>query len=548
MRFSKLFIIIIFCTVIFFHSDGTITQDLGRHLTLGKIIWQSKYVPDTNLFSYTYPDFPFINHHWGSEVIFYLGNSLFSINGLIIFKIIIVTTAFLVLSRTAMKKSDNIAILIGSFLALEILRERTEIRPEIFGCLFLSLFLTVLYQEKIKETKWIWILPLIMVFWLNMHVTFVFGVVVFFLFLLDRTIEKKLKKKYFILGSLILLSLLFNPFGWQGAIYPLSIFHNYGYSIVENQSPFFLEKFGYRETILYFKIATFLLLLTTPFLLLKRYYFETGITLVFGVLSLQAIRHFPFFALSLIYTLPLGLTFLKEKIMKLLPDMRKNMKSAEIAISIFVIGLILVEIYSLSSNSYYKNNYSPIRFGLGQVKGLREAVDFFQRNNLPGPIFNNFDIGSYLIYRLYPKEKIFIDGRPEAYPASFIQNIYIPMQEKEEIWQKYELEYGFKTIIFSHTDITPWARNFLKRILHDQKWTMVYFDDFAVVLVKKDAAPKNPSLDTSEEKTKNLALAEINHAQDPDKLMRLGNFFDLAGFADLTNMTEIKLRKINSIL
>lgn len=68
-------LVFVFLTSTFFHTDSAITQDLGRHLTLGKIIWEKKYVPSTNLFSYTNPDFPFINHHWGSEVIFYMLSS-----------------------------------------------------------------------------------------------------------------------------------------------------------------------------------------------------------------------------------------------------------------------------------------------------------------------------------------------------------------------------------------------------------------------------------------------------------------------------------------
>jgi hypothetical protein len=58
--------------------------------------------------------------------------------------------------------------------------------------------------------------------------------------------------------------------------------------------------------------------------------------------------------------------------------------------------------------------------------------------NLKGPIFNNFDIGSYLIFRLYNKSlpagrQVFVDGRPEAYPASFFQITYILMQQDPKL-------------------------------------------------------------------------------------------------------------------
>ncbi|HEX7042381.1 MAG TPA: hypothetical protein VF189_03965, partial [Patescibacteria group bacterium] len=45
-----------------YQSDLSFNQDLGMHLTLGRIIWQTHKIPETNLFSYTYPNFSLINH------------------------------------------------------------------------------------------------------------------------------------------------------------------------------------------------------------------------------------------------------------------------------------------------------------------------------------------------------------------------------------------------------------------------------------------------------------------------------------------------------
>src|SRR5262250_2121111 len=54
------------------HSINLTDSDLGRHLKNGELVIQSRLVARTNLFSYTFPDQPFVNHHWGSGVIFYL--------------------------------------------------------------------------------------------------------------------------------------------------------------------------------------------------------------------------------------------------------------------------------------------------------------------------------------------------------------------------------------------------------------------------------------------------------------------------------------------
>ena len=79
------------------HNFDSIGQDIGRHLKTGEIIWQTKSVPTTNLFSFTEPDFPFTNHHWLSEVIFYGIFSLGGFTGLILLKVFVVLVTFLLL-------------------------------------------------------------------------------------------------------------------------------------------------------------------------------------------------------------------------------------------------------------------------------------------------------------------------------------------------------------------------------------------------------------------------------------------------------------------
>jgi hypothetical protein len=129
-------------------------------------------------------------------------------------------------------------------------------------------------------------------------------------------------------------------------------------------------------------------------------------------------------------------------------------------------------------------------FGWNVPTGGQPAVDFFMKNNLPEPIFNNFDIGSYLDFTLYPKEKVFIDGRPEAYPASFLQNTYIPMQTDQKMFEKIDNTYHFNTIFFAHTDQTPWAAKFMAQIMNNPQWKLVYIDSSVVILIKNNEQNK----------------------------------------------------------
>jgi hypothetical protein len=39
------------------------------------------------------------------------------------------------------------------------------------------------------------------------------------------------------------------------------------------------------------------------------------------------------------------------------------------------------------------------------------AAEFILRNNVPAPLFNTYEHGGYLIWRLWPRQRVFIDGR-----------------------------------------------------------------------------------------------------------------------------------------
>lgn len=509
----------------FFHPITAITQDLGRHLLTGDIILKTFSVPKTNLFSYTYPDFPFINHHWLSEVSYSFLNSKVGFNGLLILNTSLILLSFGLIIFSIYKKVSSLALLFCSLLYLPILFERTDVRPESFSFLFLSLFIVILYKFREKFTKWILILPFIELLWVNMHIYFPIGIAVLFLFLIDaispaisnlyqdtdsqRAPRPVKKKNIFILFFILIASTfltLANPNGLKGALYPLKVFQNYGYSIQENQNIFFLWNYSHNPAIIFLGISVIFLFLFLIISHKKTYAADWLISIFFSILAFTAIRNFPLFVFATL--IPFAKSF--ANINFFLP---KNLKAV---FFIFLLGLFVFE----TQQVYVKNG-----FGLGIATGAKEGVDFFLKNNLKGPIFNNFDIGSYLAYRLYPKEKVFVDGRPEAYPALFFQGTYLPMQTDEKKFELVDKQYNFQTIFFSHTDQTPWAEKFLKQITKNNKsstesvpgkWKMVYLDDFTVIYTRD----KNTRLAAMQIKP----IIKIDYS-DLKSLIQLAHFF-----------------------
>jgi hypothetical protein len=146
-------------------------------------------------------------------------------------------------------------------------------------------------------------------------------------------------------------------------------------------------------------------------------------------------------------------------------------------------------------------------FGIGLLPQVEASAEFFKNHNLAGPIFNNYDVGGYLIYELGQADKrglkpedaggfdrsissnygrVFTDNRPEAYSLAHFQQEYIPAQEDDAKWQALMQKYQFNVIFFSRRDLTPWGQNFLVARVKDALWAPVFVDSYNIILLKRD--------------------------------------------------------------
>ena len=458
------------------------TADLGRHLKNGEEILASHFqVLTSNYYSYTESDFPFVNHHYGSGVIFHLIFQLLGFNGLSWFYIVLTGITFLIIFYLSQKESNFLGAILASLLVIPLIVSRVEIRPEGLSYFFIVIFIFIFwgYQKKIIKTPILFVLPILQLIWVNVHIYFFWGILItgfYWLISLIKTFLKKERKYkrdfgvFTMIGLLIICVSLINPFGVKGLLYPLQIFQNYGYRLVENESLWF----SFKVNLVIFSLS---LLFFSWSLIKKRKNFfipELIFTLIAGVMSLIAIRNFSLFGLLL---LPVLSVFIKA----ILDKITKFKLSPKVTILMILMTFILIVSF-----------YSTIlilslhlgKVGIGLASKNESAATFIKEQNLKGPIFNNYDIGGYLIYYLYPTQKVFVDNRPETYSNKFFTDIYIPMQEDEKQWQNKSNEYNFQTIIFAYHDATPWAQTFLVNRIDDQSWVPVFADSYVLIFIK----------------------------------------------------------------
>lgn len=460
-----------------------VTADLGRHLKNGEIFFTSFTIPKTNFYSYTQPDFPVVNHHWGSGAIFYLLYRLGSFPLLSISYSLLISLAVLFIFNAALVTGGIWEGFFSLLLSLPLITYRTEVRPEGFSFLFFSLDIYLLLsflKSKISFKRLAFFYLLIQLIWVNLHLFFIFGPFLALIAAIDALFYSRDKSgKLFTLFLTSFLVSLINPSFFKGLLEPLLIFRNYGYMIVENQPIFFVQKRlgGY-----IFFHAEFLVILAIIIILILVFKFKERINLflplvliVFMIMTLRFVRAIPLFGLSLTPFL----SYFLDRTARRISSLRSFLPFGTLSLLFILFWLSLCFAWP----------YSPFylsRFGFGLVPGIAGAANFYRRHHLVGPIFNNYDIGGYLIFYLYPEEKVFVDNRPEAYPVSFFQEVYIAAQEKEEVWQKIKDKYRFNVIFFYRRDATPWAQPFLIRRLKDPEWVPVYVDDYSLILVRNN--------------------------------------------------------------
>ncbi|MBU1864672.1 MAG: hypothetical protein KKH94_13515 [Candidatus Omnitrophica bacterium] len=472
----------ILCILFFAQKMNFVTADLGRHLVNGKLFCEEGKVPVTNFYSYTEPKYRTVTHHWASGIIFYQLWKIFGFTGLSFVYVLISFITFYLFFTIAQRNANFSFAYVCALLVLPLIAYRTDIRPEGFSNLFLGIYFFLLYRIKKDDlsVKWLYVLPLLQFTWVNLHVFFPLGLFLIFLFGFDAWLQKKDFRPYVIVFCCAVGSCFINPFGLEGVLTPFTIFKNYGYMVAENQSLLFMQERMGGPLYIHFQVLCGLVGIGVVMLIVKKEEYR-------HCLEIILILFFCFFAWHIVRALPLfGYFFMpiaahtwhvcagsySRKVKKWLP----------LGMCMMIV-ILLIRIVCMQQ-SYY----SPFqgKSGLGLLPGVHRSAQFVKQNNIDGPIFNNYDIGGYLIFHLFPHIRPFVDNRPEAYSVSFFKEIYIPMQEDEAVWGKMSEKVNFNCIYFYRYDSTPWAQPFLIRRLNDPQWAPVFVDDYTLILIRRN--------------------------------------------------------------
>ena len=464
------------------------TADLGRHIMNGRVFLEHFTPVKTNFYSYTEPALPVVNHHWGTGVLYALVYQVGGFTGLSLFNILVFVAAVLLFFRAAVRRSSFAIALFCLALALPLLASRAEVRPEIISYLMLALLLNILDRRKEGpvSVKRIVAVALLMLAWVNLHIFFVMGLFLVLAWLGGSILRKDRdsSKEYGLMALASLVAALFNPSGIHGLTEPFMIFREYGYMIAENQPLWFMQsRFPWILQYIHFEfLAIVALIVLGAWVVSDRRHFTViaapmAVLLVFMLLGFGMIRMMPLFGFMFVPVAAEGLN-------RILGGNTGNPVNRIVErVAVAAGGLILA--LSLLTGIPYLSATWPVT-GLGWDRAADGSARFFRENGIRGPVFNNYDIGGYLIFNFFPVERVFVDNRPEAYTVPFFRELYEPMQASEEKWNAADMRFNFNAIFFNRLDQTPNAQPFLIRRIADPRWAVVFVDERTLILLKRN--------------------------------------------------------------
>jgi tetratricopeptide (TPR) repeat protein len=498
--------------------------DLGWQLATGRWVLQHHQVFSTDVFSYTAAGQPWI-YPALSGVIFYLaflagGYALLvwlgaitsaGTVGLLLFN----NRANAVTRSTTTLFATRLAIPVLAAFAAPLIANRTQPRAEMFTTLLFAAFLVVFWKYFRGARAPLWLLPILMVLWVNLHPGFVAGLALCGAYLLMEALElpfsarrtlalRRLRRAQPWL-ALTAGATLVNPLGPSiytailrqqsaQALHNLWIVEWEGVHLSRASLQQALE---WRDPQSCFWWLLAVAIVSAGLAVWRR---QLGALLLLASSAYLAMQHVRLQALFACVVVVVGGSVIGEDLDLLQAgDLLRSARfrfAPAIVVIVALLSLCGVRSADLISNRYYLRFSQRSQFGAGLSWWFPErAVDFIQREKLPANVFNGYTLGGFLTWRLFPAYSDYIDSRALPFGPELFFRAYDLSTEPPEsaAWRQEADARGINTII------VPLSRDQgmslfpqLHAFCRTQSWHAVYLDEVSAVFVR--TTPQNAAL------------------------------------------------------
>jgi hypothetical protein len=455
--------------------------DIWWHLRTGLWILQNYSAPHTGLFS-QYVDRPWVDCSWGFEALTAGAYKLLGLKAfpvfLVSFKLALAAVTFLL----ARGRSGNFwyAVLLSA-IAQYVIVDLLPL-PILFSILLFGVELLLLLQSRrtdsVSPLYW---LPVLFFFWANLHGQFLDGLLLLGLYLAAEVAESVLHTsressgsahahslaKVFAIAGLSVIATLLTPYSFQ--LFPSAFQTAYGKVLFENFQE--IHAMAFRQP----QHFVLMLLVMGAFLALGRQrtrdLFKLGVMGIFVMLAFRVQRDAWCVALPAIAVIADTLADSQHRPEPL--ERSAGWKWENPLVAVLVLGVFLVTIIRMPTSQALMDTASRVL----PVK----ACDFIRANRLPGPLFNTYPWGGFVIWYL-PEYPVSIDGRLNLYGDEINERYFKVVGGT----QRLETDPSFTS---AHTILLEQNSAMLKALttlpaLREQ-FRVAFQDEVAAVLVKQ---------------------------------------------------------------
>jgi len=413
--------------------------DTGLHTRTGDWVLDHHSVPTTDPFSFTRPGQRWFAFQWLSGVVFALLNRWVGLKGIVLLAGVLIAATFLVMLRNMLFRGANglvsmlLVLLAGNAMSIHF-----HARPHIFTLFFLAIAQYQIARDMKKPTPAFWLIVPMTLVWANMHSGFPVVLATLGLLVAGCSIQALTGKstwipvkRYAIALVLCCAATLINPNGFE--LYRhISQFLNNPWilqHIDEYQPPVF-----HSEAMYYFLAILFAALVAVRPMIDRQQWPEILWILVFGAGSLVSARHGPIFLVVATPFVAVELSDLMARavqwqgpksVIAMLQSVADGASSCLRPVSVWSgVAVLAIAIFSTTFPADLSAKYFP-----------RDMVNRHADELASAHVFTTDQWGDYLLWKNYPRQKVFMDGRSDFYQES-LGDEYLQVASAGDDWRQ----------------------------------------------------------------------------------------------------------------
>jgi hypothetical protein len=459
--------------------------DTGWHIRTGEYILDHHSVPTADLFSFSKASEPWFAWEWLADVIYgWLFRSM-GLKGVVLLSgLMISVTATIILRHMLWRKANLFVSLALTLFSASAASIHYHARPHLFSLLFLVITMWVLDRDRDNPTRSVWLLIPLTALWTNLHGGFLLMIAITGLLAGGTALEAFLFERrqwtstirYSVLLAGCTLATVLNPFGIGLHKHVIEYLRsNWIKDMVEEfHSPDF-----HSESMLYFEILLFLGFAVAITFLRRRRIVEALWIGYFAHTALTSVRHVTIFVLLAgplvaIETTKWWLEWSKDQPRKslagilnqLAEEMGVGFRWVSVWPAVLAVGLILIG-HPIKWPTDFSNERFPIKI-----------VSAHQDQIASSRVLTSDQWGDYLIFKFYPRNKVYIDGRSDFYGETLGKE-YIAVLQGQHNWRSILDKYSFTWVLAP----ISWPLCSLLKQTHD--WQVVADDGKAILFQRK---------------------------------------------------------------